>query len=372
MSPRALAATLPKLTKPVLEKHGRAYATLIAEWTNIAGPALSAMSLPEKLSPGAPDANGGTLTIRVAGRRGDRAPAPGAAAHRPDQHVPRFQRRRPPENRTGPAARPGAAPKSDPTPRLPGGQGRHRVGDGRCRRRIPARRPRPIRRGGGRRERAAGGKSNPFAAGQQGAISRSDVGSAAVTAGLARSILWEFLVEFVGSDIQHVVAQMRLARSISSIAVAALVCIGAASAATPSLADSGGSPAVAQAAGTPPAANAAHAPRRENGDMVIGAANAPVTIIEYASLTCPHCARFHTETLPKLKADYVDTGKVKFIFRDYPLDRIAWRAPWSRSAPAPTAISPSSTSCSASRRAGPRAPSRTRWRRCGAWPASAA
>jgi hypothetical protein len=66
MSPRALAATLPKLTKPVLEKHGRAYATVIAEWANIAGPALAAMSLPEKLSPGA-KAGGGTLTIRVAG-----------------------------------------------------------------------------------------------------------------------------------------------------------------------------------------------------------------------------------------------------------------------------------------------------------------
>jgi hypothetical protein len=67
MSPRALAATLPKLTKPVLERHGRAYATLIAEWTSIAGPALAAMSLPEKLSPGGPNAHGGTLTIRVAG-----------------------------------------------------------------------------------------------------------------------------------------------------------------------------------------------------------------------------------------------------------------------------------------------------------------
>jgi hypothetical protein len=66
MSPRALAATLPKLTKPVLERHGRAYATLIAEWTAIAGPALAAMSLPEKLAPGPPSA-GGTLTIRVAG-----------------------------------------------------------------------------------------------------------------------------------------------------------------------------------------------------------------------------------------------------------------------------------------------------------------
>jgi hypothetical protein len=67
MSPRALAATLPKLTKPVLEKHGRAYATLIGEWAGIAGPALAASTLPEKLSPGAPKGGGGTLTIRVAG-----------------------------------------------------------------------------------------------------------------------------------------------------------------------------------------------------------------------------------------------------------------------------------------------------------------
>ena len=66
MSPRALAATLPKQTKPVLEKHGRAYATLIADWASIAGPALAGMSLPEKLSPGS-NAAGGTLTIRVAG-----------------------------------------------------------------------------------------------------------------------------------------------------------------------------------------------------------------------------------------------------------------------------------------------------------------
>ncbi|HEX2113024.1 MAG TPA: DsbA family protein [Alphaproteobacteria bacterium] len=57
--------------------------------------------------------------------------------------------------------------------------------------------------------------------------------------------------------------------------------------------------------------------------MVIGAANAPVTIIEYASLTCPHCARFHAETLPRLKSEYVETGKVKFVFRDFPLDRLA-------------------------------------------------
>jgi protein-disulfide isomerase len=120
---------------------------------------------------------------------------------------------------------------------------------------------------------------------------------------------------------------MRLASYISSIAVAALLACGTALGVSPAVADDGASKAgtivLAQAATAPPADKAALAPRRENGDMVMGAANAPVTIIEYASLTCPHCARFHAETLPKLKSDYVDTGKVKFIFRDYPLDRIA-------------------------------------------------
>lgn len=60
--------------------------------------------------------------------------------------------------------------------------------------------------------------------------------------------------------------------------------------------------------------------------MVMGAADAPVTIIEYASLTCPHCAKFHTDTLPKLKSDYIDTGRVKYVFRDFPLDRLALSA----------------------------------------------
>jgi len=61
-------------------------------------------------------------------------------------------------------------------------------------------------------------------------------------------------------------------------------------------------------------------------DRVLGKASAPVTIIEYASLTCGHCAAFQTETLPKLKEKYIETGKVKLIFRDYPLDGIALRA----------------------------------------------
>jgi protein-disulfide isomerase len=68
------------------------------------------------------------------------------------------------------------------------------------------------------------------------------------------------------------------------------------------------------------------APRAEGLDMVMGADNAPITMIEYASLTCPHCAKLHVETMPRLKSEYIDTGKLKLVFRDFPLDRIALNA----------------------------------------------
>jgi protein-disulfide isomerase len=55
-------------------------------------------------------------------------------------------------------------------------------------------------------------------------------------------------------------------------------------------------------------------------DMVLGLANAPVTIIEYASMTCSHCAEFHRTVFPQLKAQYIDAGKVRFVFREFPLE----------------------------------------------------
>jgi protein-disulfide isomerase len=58
-------------------------------------------------------------------------------------------------------------------------------------------------------------------------------------------------------------------------------------------------------------------------ENVLGSADAPITIIEYASLTCPHCASFHTETLPTVKSDWIDTGKAKLVYRDFPLDGAA-------------------------------------------------
>jgi protein-disulfide isomerase len=59
------------------------------------------------------------------------------------------------------------------------------------------------------------------------------------------------------------------------------------------------------------------------GDMALGPADARVKIIEFASMTCPHCAVFTKETFPKLKAAYIDTGKVRYVFREYPLDQVA-------------------------------------------------
>jgi protein-disulfide isomerase len=59
------------------------------------------------------------------------------------------------------------------------------------------------------------------------------------------------------------------------------------------------------------------------GDQALGKDDAPVTIIEYASMTCPHCANFHETTFPELKKRYIDTGKVRFIFREFPLDSVA-------------------------------------------------
>ncbi len=58
-------------------------------------------------------------------------------------------------------------------------------------------------------------------------------------------------------------------------------------------------------------------------DMWMGAKEAPVTIIEYASMTCTHCAAFHAETWPTLKSKYIDAGKVRFVLREFPLDPLA-------------------------------------------------
>ncbi|MGH6857607.1 MAG: DsbA family protein [Methylocella sp.] len=58
-------------------------------------------------------------------------------------------------------------------------------------------------------------------------------------------------------------------------------------------------------------------------DVALGASEAPVTVVEYASMTCGHCAGFYAATFPELKSKYIDTGKVRFILREFPLDPLA-------------------------------------------------
>ena len=55
-------------------------------------------------------------------------------------------------------------------------------------------------------------------------------------------------------------------------------------------------------------------------DMALGPANATVTVTEYASMTCPHCADFNEKVFPKIKSEYIDTGKIRYVFREFPLD----------------------------------------------------
>jgi protein-disulfide isomerase len=73
-----------------------------------------------------------------------------------------------------------------------------------------------------------------------------------------------------------------------------------------------------------PAKEAAPAPAESAlPDMALGKENAPVTIVEYSSLSCPHCAHFHKDVMPALKSDYIDTGKVRYIEREFPLNNAA-------------------------------------------------
>ena len=85
----------------------------------------------------------------------------------------------------------------------------------------------------------------------------------------------------------------------------------------------GASPAIAQAP-TPSFNPSALAVTEQ--DRVLGKPDAPITIIEYASLSCPHCAHFATEVLPKLREKWIDPGKAKLVLRAFPLDEPALRA----------------------------------------------
>ncbi len=109
---------------------------------------------------------------------------------------------------------------------------------------------------------------------------------------------------------------MTLTRRHMLTATAAFVLLGAAGAVLPQMT----LPAKADA---PEVDKAELAKAGPDDDVVLGSDKAPVTIIEYASMTCPHCAHFSTTTFPELQKRYIDTGKVRFIFREFPLDALA-------------------------------------------------
>ena len=88
-------------------------------------------------------------------------------------------------------------------------------------------------------------------------------------------------------------------------------------------------PAIAASAPeSPPATQVAQTEQPVIGpdEHVLGKPDAPLTIIEYASMTCPHCAKFDTDVMPRIKSEFIDKGLVRFVFRPFPLDGLAARA----------------------------------------------
>ena len=80
---------------------------------------------------------------------------------------------------------------------------------------------------------------------------------------------------------------------------------------------------IASLTGLPPAVRAeAPGPTPDARDHVLGKSDAPITIIEYGSLTCPHCAEFDSTTLPDVKKNWIETGKAKLVFRVFPLNEL--------------------------------------------------
>lgn len=79
-------------------------------------------------------------------------------------------------------------------------------------------------------------------------------------------------------------------------------------------------------AGTALAQQAPAVPASATAPRMLGSPDAPVEVVEYASLTCHHCATFHNEVLPQVKKEFIDTGKVRIVYRDFPLDRVGLEA----------------------------------------------
>lgn len=85
-------------------------------------------------------------------------------------------------------------------------------------------------------------------------------------------------------------------------------------------------PLAAPLLGLPGAITSARAGELYDDERILGDPEAPITIIEFASMTCPHCARFHEVVLPQIKENWIDTGRANLAFRHFPLDGLALRA----------------------------------------------
>ncbi len=119
-----------------------------------------------------------------------------------------------------------------------------------------------------------------------------------------------------------------MAKKLSAVALALVLALGAAFWLGKS--DTAGMTQITSTAALAQEASAT-APLPEVPEMVLGNADAPVTIIEYASYTCPHCATFHETVFKDLKKDYIDTGKVRFVYREVYFDRFGlWAAMMAR------------------------------------------
>ena len=134
------------------------------------------------------------------------------------------------------------------------------------------------------------------------------------------------------TKIAKTVLRRLLILPVAATAVMAMVSLAPAPAAAEDASASSTMPQVAQASevqtdgqisipGSTPAVTVAPTDQR-----VLGNPDAPVTMVEFSSMTCPHCASFHNDTLAKLKKDFIDTGKVKLVMSDFPFDGVALRA----------------------------------------------